>query len=60
MNNRLPHSSRVNYNDHYVSSAIRARTNKTGGITTVQTQINNQNRRGIVERSNFNITTTNK
>lgn len=57
MSIKLPHSSRVNYNDHYVSSAIRAHINKTS-ITTVQTELNNQNKRGIVEKSNFKITTT--
>ena len=50
----LPHSNRVNYNDHYVSSAIRAYINKTH-ITTVQTEIFNQNKRGTIEKSNFNI-----
>jgi len=50
-----PPSSRVNYGDHYLLSAIHAEINKLSGVTTVSAELNKQNRRGIVERTGFDI-----
>ena len=50
-----PPSSKVNYGDHYLISAIRAEINKLGGVTTVRAELNRQNKRGIVEGTVFDI-----
>lgn len=50
-----PPSNRVNYGDHYLLSAIRAEINKIGGVTTVNAQINNQNKRGIIEKNKLSV-----
>ena len=50
-----PPSSRVNYGDHYLLSAILSEIDKRGGVTSVEAEIQKQNKRGIIERTGFNI-----
>lgn len=50
-----PPSSRVNYGDHYLLSAIRAEINKLGGVTTVRAELDRQNRRGIIEKNGLSV-----
>jgi hypothetical protein len=50
-----PPSSRVNYGDHYLLSAILSEINKRGGVTSVDSELQKQNKRGIIERTGFDI-----